>query len=436
MNSARLHADVTIVGAGPAGIAAATRAAESGRRVVVLDENLQPGGQIWRHASSAQVPAQALPWLERLARSGATVVAGAKVMDVQRGSEREARFVVHGERGASPVIVDAERLVLATGARELFLPFPGWTLPGVIGIGGAQALLKSGTSFAGKRVALAGSGPLLLAVAAALARSGAKLMVVAEQTPANRLAAFTAGLLTRPAILWQALAYRGAFPRVRYRTGTWVARASGDERVRAVTLTDGVRRRDYECDVLCAAFGLVPNTELARLLGCAMDAERVAVDDGLATSVDGVFCAGEPTGVGGVEQALVQGEIAGLRAAGNEGTAGALQARHAATRRAANALSRAFALRPELRTLATAGTMVCRCEDVTLDAISPEWTPRQAKLYTRCGMGPCQGRICGAALQWLYGWPTDVVRPPVEPVLISTLLADAATLVAPPDHGD
>lgn len=434
MTSPRMPADVVIVGAGPAGIAAAVRAAGSGARVVVLDEGLQPGGQIWRHRPGTPPPDEARRWLARFERCGAAMLAGTKVVDVQR-LDGEG-FAVEAERGSSPLVVTARSLVIATGARELFLPFPGWTLPGVIGIGGAQALLKSGASFAGKRVVIAGSGPLLLPVAAALSAAGARVLMVAEQAPIGAVSGFAARLVGRPSMLLQAARYRAAFARTPYRTGTWVRRADGDGALIRVTLTDGRTTRALDCDVLCAAFGLVPNTELARLLGCTVGDRGVVVDARQATSVPGVFCAGEPTGIGGADLALVEGEVAGLCAAGRPDDALPLGGRRATLERGAARLARAFTLRPELKTLADPDTIVCRCEDVPLGAISPAWSMRQAKLYTRCGMGPCQGRVCGAALHHLHGWEADTVRSPVEPVLLSTLLADAAPEAAPPDSGE
>jgi hypothetical protein len=143
------------------------------------------------------------------------------------------------------------------------------------------------------------------------------------------------------------------------------------------------------------------------------------------TSVAGVHAAGESTGVGGMPLALAEGENAGRSAAGATVPA-ALRARRDRERAHAAALDRAFALRGELATLATPETIVCRCEDVPCSAIRSEWSSREAKLLTRAGMGPCQGRICGPALEALYGWPRDRVRPPIEPVLLSTMIHDTA----------
>ena len=411
------HADVVIVGGGPAGIAAATRAGESGKHTMLIDEGLGPGGQIWRPRANGMVPRAAARWIERLNRSGAITRTTTSVVDLQQSSNG---ILIRAESIGRPMMIESAAIVLATGARERFLPFPGWTLPNVFGIGGAQALLKSGASFRDKRIVIAGTGPLLLPVAASLAASGADVKLVAEQATSASVIRFASGLWRTPARLAQAIAYRSAFWRTRYRTGTWVAAASGDDRLRAVTLTDGARRWSIDCDVLCTAFGLVPNTELATLLGCELQDGIAVVDDRQATSIPGVFCAGEPTGIGGVDLAVLEGELAGFAAAGRSPDLRLLRRRRGLEREA-EALDRAFALRPELAALAVDDTIVCRCEDVRSGAVRREWTPRQAKLYTRIGMGPCQGRICGAALECTAGWPCDAKRPPIQPARLSTL---------------
>lgn len=430
-----IDTDVAIVGGGPAGIAAAVRAAESGRRVMVLDEGASTGGQIWRSGPGTRAPRAARPWLRQLVRSGATTLGGASVIDARALGSGHG-FALTVERGGAPFRVHATTLVLATGARERFLPFPGWTLPGVVGIGGAQALLKAGVSFAGQRVVIAGTGPLLLPVAASLAHAGARVTLVAEQTPAAAVAKFAVGLWRTPGTLVQAARYRRAFLRTRYAPGTWVTSAAGPDVVREITLTDGRRRWAEPCDVLCSGYGLVPNTEVPRLLGCAVSAGAVMVDEWQCTTVPGVYCAGEPTGIGGVDLALLEGQIAGLALAGSNARASAaLRGKRVAARAQARRLDRAFALRDELKSLAAPDTIVCRCEDVPLGALRREWTPRQAKLYTRAGMGPCQGRVCGAALECLFGWESDAVRLPAQPALLSTLLADVAPPAAPPNSG-
>src|SRR5262249_30555057 len=214
-----------------------------------------------------------------------------------------------------------DRLILATGARERFLPFPGWTLPNVMGAGGLQALVKTGLPIEGKRVVVAGSGPLLLAVAAYLRKRGADVLLVAEQAPVERLARFGVGLSWGKILeawrLKKDFSRKGATAqrKTRYLSGCWVLGAHGDEKLEGVTLKRGGKRWQVACDYLACGFHLVPNGELAELLGCAVEGGSVRVDEFQQTTVAKVYGAGEITGIGGLELSLVEGEIAGLAAA-------------------------------------------------------------------------------------------------------------------------
>jgi D-hydroxyproline dehydrogenase subunit alpha len=405
-------ADVVVVGGGPAGIAAAVHAAEAGARTLLLDEQAWPGGQVWRHRGEA--PAAARAWLERLARSGAARLDRATVVDAPSPGE----LLV--EREGRPVRVAFERLVLATGARELFLPFPGWTLPGVVGVGGAQALLKRGARFDGRRVVVAGSGPLLAAVAAALKRAGARVVGVAEQAPLTRLLVFGAGLWREPGKLAEGCGFAATLAGVRSRAGAWVREAGGREEVEHVVVTDGRREWRWDCDVVACGFGLVPNLELPRFLGCETTEDAVAVGASQETTRPGVFAAGELVGIAGVDRALTTGAIAGLAAAGRP-VPRALARRRERQDGFALRLARAFARRDELRSLGRPDTVVCRCEDVPLGRLAAAASSREAKLLTRAGMGPCQGRVCGAALSVLRGFSPDSVRAPLAPVPLEVL---------------
>jgi len=409
--------DILVVGAGPAGIAAAVSAAAAGKRVGLVDDNPSPGGQIWR--SGASLPAAARKWLARLDTAPLVRLQGWRVFDhPQHGTLR-------AESNHDCRDLCYEQLILATGARERFLPFPGWTLPNVMGAGGLDAMVRGGLSIAGKRVVVAGTGPLLLAVAAHLARRGAKVVAVCEQAPLRRFVPFTAGLVSEPAKLLQGIAYGMATRGARFYTNCWPLAASGSEKLESVTLQRNGRQWDVRCDYLACGYHLVPNLELAALLGCRIEDGFVAVDDMQRTSVVDVFCAGEPTSIGGVELALIEGKIAGLAAAGRTAEAEKL-ARHRRRKQGfVHALRTASVLDPQLKKLASDTTLVCRCEDVPFAALREHANWRDAKLHTRCGMGPCQGRICSAAAEFLFGWSAasvqSSIRPPVFPALVSSL---------------
>ncbi|MEO7217238.1 MAG: FAD-dependent oxidoreductase [Gemmatimonadaceae bacterium] len=420
-------ADVVVVGCGPAGIAAAVVASERGLRVMIVDRGLEPGGQIWRHVADAAKPAIADRWIRRLSASAVRTVRGASVVDVEVAADG---FGILADVSGRAMRIRSTHLILATGARELFIPFDGWTLPGVMGIGGAQALLKSGASFAGKRVAIAGSGPLMLPVAASLARAGARVVRVAEQASRSSVMRFASGLWSSPSLLLQAAQYRARFITSAYSLGTWVTAAHGDERVETVTVTNGRRNWRDKVDMLCTGYGLVPNIELARLIGCETRDGAVVVDEQQHTTVTNVFAVGEVTGIGGAPLALVEGQIAGAKVGSNSPPARELARKRELLIQAAQRMSAAFAPRAELRSLPGSDTIVCRCEDVLYGAVQGAACARQAKLYTRVGMGPCQGRTCMPGLEFLLGWQPDSIRPPIEPVSVSVLsseIADGAT---------
>jgi NADPH-dependent 2,4-dienoyl-CoA reductase/sulfur reductase-like enzyme len=407
--------DVVIAGAGPAGMAAAWAARRCGASVAVVDDNCAPGGQIWRAEHEAPSTPQAAEWFGRIGDCGAHLFSGAAVVD----SPAPRRLLLTGARGS--LEVDYGKLILATGARERFLPFPGWTLPGVFGAGGLQSLVKGGLRIAGKRIVVAGSGPLLLAAASYFAQAGAEVLCVAEQTPLGRLMRFAIALLSSPSKLAQAarLYFRaGGAPML---TSTWPVAARGHRRVESVTLRRPHRTLEIPCDCLACGFGLVPNTELASLLGCEIRDGAVVVDAAQRTSVDGVYCAGEPAGIGGVDAALVEGQIAGYDACGRSDLALTLVSMRERGLRFRRDLARAFELRRELASVARDDTIVCRCEDVAFGLLKTAVSWRSAKLHTRCGMGPCQGRTCGPAVEFIFGWRPESVRPPIFPATVEAL---------------
>ncbi|MES2306725.1 MAG: FAD/NAD(P)-binding oxidoreductase [Gemmatimonadota bacterium] len=408
--SDRRRVDIVVIGAGPAGLAAAASAAARGRRVLVIDQGLRPGGQVWRHQRETELPTRARALMVRARNAGATFAAEARVVDINSPHE----LIVDFRGRIAPV--GTECIILATGAKERFLPFPGWTLPGVMGVGGLQSFCKSGLRMTGKRVVIGGTGPLLLPVAAALAHAGADVRFVAEQAGSVALLRFAASLSSSPAKLLEGVRYRGAFLSTPYRTNSWIVRAAGEGRLRSVTVQIGKRMEEFDCDFAGAAMGLVPNTELAQLLGCTMREDAIATEALQQTSIAGVWAAGECTGVKGDDAGIAEGEIAGCAAAGDLRAArhATLAGRRDAGRRFAARLAATFAPRREVLTLAADDTILCRCEDVACGAIQPEWSQRQAKLWTRVGMGACQGAVCGPACSAMFGWQPNAVRPPLQ----------------------
>jgi len=416
--------EVVVVGAGPGGIAAAAVAAENGKRVCLLDDNAAAGGQIWRGyrtETARKYPhgSEFLHWTSRLQRTDCAIWQGWQAIDSPRAD------VLRLEGNGAIRDVEFGRLIVATGARERFLPFPGWTLPGVMGAGGLQAMVKSGLDPRGKRVVVAGSGPLLLAVAAGLAGAGARITGIYEQARMAQLAGFGFTLLSQPGKLAEGARYRLKTLSATYRTSAWVTRAEGNGRVESVTLTDGRSHWTVECDWLACGFHLVPNLELPRLLGCHVTDGHIAVDAQQQSSIPGIACIGELTGIGGLDKALIEGRIAGWAATGREAEARSLLPQLRKLQRFGSRLDRAFALRDELLTLAAAETLVCRCEDVSYGALKQCSSWREAKLHSRCGMGACQGRVCGAATEFLFGWESSGPRPPVFPAMVSALAVEA-----------
>ena len=414
------HFDVLVVGAGPAGIAAAVRAAEEGCKVGLVDENLHLGGQIWRSslekAKQGKMAGDADEWIGRLSRASIETFWGWHIFDAPGPQKLRAA------RDAEAAEFHFKSLVLATGARERFLPFPGWTLPNVLGAGALQALMKAGLPIEGKRVIIAGTGPLLIAVAVYLRQRGAEVIALCEQAPLGRLLRFGMGLARHPAKMADAVRYGWRARGIRMRTNCWPTAAFGEERLEGVVLNDNSRRVELKADYLACGFHLVPNCELAVLLGCALDGSYVRVDEYQQTSVTDLFSAGETTGIGGVEAALVEGQIAGLAATGALQKTVSLRNERDAARQFTRLLGRTYALNPELRSLAAPDTILCRCEDVTIEEVRRHASWRAAKLQTRVGMGSCQGRICGPACEFLFGWGMESVRPPIQPTSIGSLI--------------
>ncbi|WP_353647757.1 NAD(P)/FAD-dependent oxidoreductase [Nakamurella sp. A5-74] len=493
---------VVVVGAGPAGLSAAAAAAERGATVTLLDSADQLGGQYWRHLPAERAAEdeavlhhgwQTFGQLQAtLATSpGVQIVRQAQVWSLETAGtttgSQNAAAVLHVLIGEvdSPdrrlLTLGPDALVLATGAHDRTLPFPGWTLPGVFTAGAAQALAKGERIAVGERVVVAGAGPFLLPVASSLSQAGARVAAVIE---AGTLRSLAAGWLSKP---WQLVGaahksgelfgylthqLRGRIP---YRTARAVIEAHGSDRVEAVT-TAAVDHRwapipgteeQIACDAVCVSHGFTPRLELAIAAGAAISAERfVVVDADQRTSVRAVFAAGEITGIGGVDAALVEGRIAGHVAAGGSHRDRELGTAHRDRLRTtafAHRIEAAHGIRPGWTGWLRPDTIVCRCEETTLAAVhnavaaTDSRSLRSTKLSTRAGLGICQARICGRSVETLLAETTDTTaakftpppgsgsdgagsdrRPIVTPIRLGELAAltgDPVVIDPPPTSG-
>lgn len=500
--------DLAVVGAGPAGLAAAVTAADGGLRVVLIDGSERPGGQYFRHAAPALSPRPAAdrglasapaPGLARggravhrersafaalSARLAAhqqegrithlprrhvwTAEGGAPAADRDRWTLRHipvdgvptASGPVPGEPAPGIHVTTARFLLLATGAFERQLPFPGWTLPGVVAAGGAQAVLKDSRALPGRRIVVAGSGPLLLAVAVSLAEAGAEIPVLAEAASYAAYASRPGVLVRNPAKAVEGARLAGELLRyrIRVRTRRAVVRAHGTHRVEAVTLATldrewrpvaGTEVR-IACDALAVGHGLVPQLELAVALGCALrtapdGTPAIVVDDQQRTSTPGLWAAGESTGVGGVELALLEGRVAALSMTARLKEQGRARARvtgAARQRRFADLMAGVHRPGAHWTSWLTDETEVCRCEEVTAHALRQACAlgaqdVRSAKLLTRAGMGWCQGRMCETAVTALAagGDGTAPLAPARRPLSCPVPLRDLAESPPTADPG-
>ena len=420
MNAQRLSCQILIVGSGPAGLAAARAASHSARSIVLIDDNPRPGGQIWRQGPT---PSPAAAERFQVVQHPAVRYLGATRVIAALGPHR---LLLEDARQAWQL--DFEQLILCCGAQELLLPFPGWTLPGVTGAGGLQALLKNGLSLRGKTLVIAGSGPLLLATAATARQAGARLLRVLEQAPATAVLGFASQLWRWPSKLAQAVQLLTPA----YRCNAHVVEALGDRQLQRVRIRQGRHLAELACDYLACGFGLVPNTRLASHLGCRLEQGAIVVDPQQRSSLPQVLAAGECTGIGGSELALIEGEIAGCVASGQSARAATLIDRRRHWQDFAARLQRHFALQPQILQLARPDTLFCRCEDVPCAAVAGATDWNSAKLHSRCGMGACQGRVCASAARHLFDWPEVAPRSPLVPARIATLMLDAC----PPHAAD
>ncbi|WP_053850190.1 NAD(P)/FAD-dependent oxidoreductase [Streptomyces sp. NRRL B-24085] len=451
---------LAVIGAGPAGLAAALAAAARGVRVTLIDSAPEAGGQFYRQPAP-ELGARHPRALHHQWRTWESLRDGLRT-HVRAGRARHltdhhvwfverrdgAGLTVHALSGPEqdePAEVPADAVLLATGGYEKVLPFPGWTLPGVVTAGGAQAMLKGGLVLPGRTAVVAGTGPLLLPVATGLAAAGATVAALVDSADPMSFVRRSRALAVRPDKLAEGAGYAGRLLRHRVRTLArhTVVEAHGSDRLEAVTVAALDRegrvrpdtRRRIGCDTLAVGHGMLPHTDLADALGCRVDGTDVHVDDEQRTDVPGVWAAGETTGIGGSALSLAEGHIAGrsiaARLAGRTPDPG----EWAAAARTRQRLRAFFAAVDSVYTppahwteQVTDETVVCRCEEVSAGAVREAVQElgagdlRTVKLLTRAGMGWCQGRVCGPGVAGVAGCAETAGRRPfARPVPLGVL---------------
>jgi NADPH-dependent 2,4-dienoyl-CoA reductase/sulfur reductase-like enzyme len=446
--------DVAVIGAGPAGLAAATVTAAAGLSTVVLDDNPGVGGQVWRAVTTTPVQDRRVLgedyWkgqeiVRAFEASGAKHAAGAAVWSLSREREIGVSF------GGGARMLEARRVIIATGALERPFPVPGWTLPGVMSIGGAQTLLKASGLFPGGRVVLAGAGPLLWLYAHQMLQAGGQIHAILDTSDGaawRQAVKHALPFVASPYLVKGLKLMASVRRRVRVLTGITSLAADGRDKVETVIFRRGSEGgQRMAADVLLLHQGVVPNVNLAMAAGVEhrWDDRQLCfvplLDTYGGTSIDGVAIAGDGAGIAGAEAAVERGRFAGIAAVRalngeigklpDEGASRKTLAKYAGARAFLDALYRpAQAFR-----VPSGDTIVCRCEEVTaqqvIDNVRIGCTgPNQLKSFLRCGMGPCQGRMCGLTVTELIAEtrgvaPAEVgyyrLRPPVKPIALAEL---------------
>ena len=467
--------DVLVVGGGPAGAEAALVAAELGLSVTLLDEASAAGGQVYRAPPSSFIDAPETPEARRgadlrrrLAASRVSACFDHVVWSVSPG------FRIDALAPRGPTSWQARAVIVAAGAQERVVPFPGWTLPGVMGLAGATILLKSQRMLPGRRTLVAGQGPLLLAVAAGLLKAGGSVAGVVDLASRRDWLATWPALLSRPDLAGRGAAWIGRLLRAgvpllsRHAIRQASALAAGQIAVSVGPVDDAGRpvsggdERRFVVDAVAVGNGLTPSTDVTRLLRAdhlfdeARGGWMPRVDAGFRTSISGLYAVGDGAGLAGAAAAEFDGRLAGLAAARDLAVLSAEEHdRRAApwrrgaqrARRFGGAMAGLMALRPGSIEAIQPDTVVCRCEDVTRREIEDALAEgsrgaNQVKAWTRCGMGPCQGRICGdivgALLARARGTRERVGfftgRSPFRPLPLDQLVGDVdyADLELPP----
>ena len=467
MKATLLHCDILVVGAGPSGLAAAAAARECGADVICLDLFSRAGGQYHMQPASGDSRFQATPQVSqgRAAESRCREL-GVRFLLETEIFWAEPGFTVFARQNGDAVTITAAAVIAACGAMERPIPFDGWTLPGVLTAGAAQRLIKANGTLPGRNTVLAGTGPFLLAVASTFAKAGLPLRAYVElQAPKLGL---LAPFLRHPSRLPEAVRLLSGVRATgaSIHSGHIVTAALGDGRLEAVRMApvgaDGRPQTEKAVtidgiDALCIGYGFQPVIDFTSLLGAKhhydtrLGGWACTVEPATQTTdVPGLFAAGETTGIGGAVPARLSGRLAGLSAASTIGkpvagdTLKTLPAQLAHARHFAATLARLFPFPGHLVEALPQNEVLCRCEDVSRAAITTALDEGaddvfSVKMWTRAGMGPCQGRICGSALSHLVaghqGTPvasSGYNRPhmPLRPVPLR--IADAALALGSP----
>ncbi len=467
--------EVLVIGGGAAGLTAATAAARCGAEVVVVDERPALGGQFFKQLSTAHAvdSEEALDPQFRQGRDliQAALAAGVVVMErAQAWGAFPPREVCVLDRDGRAMVLRPRQLVLATGAYERGLPIPGWTLPGFMTTGAAQTLARAYRVAPGRRVLVAGNGPLNFQVASELSTAGVEIAALVEAAPApgpRHGGAILSGLRHSPDLMLNGLGYRWRLRRrgVPLLHGHVLVAANGDSRVEEAVVArlsadgqvDRSRAQTFAVDAICAGYGFMPSNDLSRALGCRHRYDpgkghlAIEVDGDGLTTAEGIFVVGDAGGMGGARMAQEQGFLAGVAAARATGKAVPSAIADEAARRRRKleghrrfqyALWTLFAA-PRLDVeLADDDTLVCRCENVPLGALratleSGACSAGSLKRQTRAGMGRCQGRYCGPLIAAMVAARGGVAvdefsyfapRPPIKPVPIGAIAREHADL--------
>ena len=400
---------IAVIGAGPAGLAAAMTVARNNEQVVIIDSAPRPGGQYWRHLEKVEgyKSSRSKKYFRALEENKQIIyISGAQIWSaVHTENGITLNYLAAGIESS----ITVEKVILATGAHDRAIPFSGWERPGVMTPGAAQALLKGHNVIAGQRILITGTGPFLLPVAVGLAAAGADVAGIIEAHSPLRWLKSPLAVLLNPQKLIELIYYIRKIYKYKLKVSFGRAVVAFDGKSATIAKIDSELRikqkeLDIECDVIAAGWGFSPDVTLGGILGCKQVVDRdgaviFVVDGEQRSSAKNIWIAGEATGIGGAELALIEGHIAALSALSLSIPLHLRFARYRSQKFAA-ALQVSYPVGNGWQGWVAPESSICRCEEVSLGEICASVTElsandaRTSKLFTRAGMGMCQGRIC------------------------------------------